>query len=89
MLLVLHDSLANALDQNIVLEALEMIALARREGKHLVFAKRHVLKSLRNCSELSKRTRQTRNPRFHLGLFTFNPFGVVLTILFYCTRAQF
>jgi hypothetical protein len=58
MLLVLHDSLAKALDQNTVLEALEMIALARREGKHLVFAKRDVLKSLLNCAELSKRTRQ-------------------------------
>ncbi len=58
MLLVLHDSLANALDLNTVLEALEMIALARREGKHLVFAKRDVLKSLLNCSALSKRTRQ-------------------------------
>jgi len=58
MLLVLHDSLANALDQDSVLEALEIIALARREGKHLVFAKRDVLKSLLNCSALPQRTHQ-------------------------------
>lgn len=57
MLLVLHDSLTKALDQEAVLEALEIIALARREGKHLVFAKRNILKSLTQCNALSQRTR--------------------------------
>lgn len=58
MLLVLTDSLKNALNQDVVLEALENIALGRREGKHLIFANYNTLESLKNCSSLSKRTRQ-------------------------------
>jgi hypothetical protein len=65
MLLVLDDSLKNALDQNVVLEALENIALGRREGKHLIFSNRKTLESFKNCSSLSTRTRQV-----YLKLYT-------------------
>jgi hypothetical protein len=54
MLLILEESLAKALNQDTILDALENIALGRREGKHLIFAKRRTLKSFINCPARSK-----------------------------------
>ena len=49
MLLFLDKSLKNALDQEVVLDALENIALGCREGRHLIFATRNTLESLQKC----------------------------------------
>jgi hypothetical protein len=62
MLLVLDDSLAEALKgtdellKKPVLVALENIALGRREGKHLIFAKPKTLLTFARCPDLCQST---------------------------------
>ena len=58
MLFVLDKSLADNLDQEPVRTALEYIALARREGKHLVFSDMKTMRILATSECLPARTRQ-------------------------------
>jgi hypothetical protein len=56
MLLILDESLINGIGSNSnVIEALELIAQARRLGKHIVFGNRKILSFLANCELLSRR----------------------------------
>ncbi|MEP0871143.1 hypothetical protein NDA01_15140 [Trichocoleus desertorum AS-A10] len=58
MLLVLDPSLISGINQNLnVVDALDLIADARRLGKHMVFGQREVIKFLVNCEQLSMRAR--------------------------------
>jgi len=43
---------------NEVLTTLELLALARREGKHAVIGNRETLKQLSECTQLSKLVRE-------------------------------
>jgi len=57
MLISIHSSVVdkgeeNTWDQDTVL-ALENLATARREGKHIVMANRKTLKKIAQCSRLS------------------------------------
>jgi hypothetical protein len=62
MLFVIDQSMAAACDasnpsSDVIVTALENIAIARRAGKHLVFARRDVLENLKSSSCLSKRAK--------------------------------
>lgn len=81
MLFVIDDSIAKALEKNSkpnddIVDAVEHIARTRREGKHLIFAKRETMMVLKKCPLLSDMARRvyskmyTRLPQKRIYLKT-------------------
>jgi|GEM_PF-1145448 len=65
MLIKIDSSVVNNEDQSLwvdeTVEALEILAIARREGKHSIIGDRKTLKKISECTRLSERARQTYN----------------------------
>jgi hypothetical protein len=69
MLILINSSVVDNGDENSwedeTVLALENLASARREGKHLVMAKREIFKKISRCSRLSQFARNTYNKLFN------------------------
>ncbi|MCP4105818.1 MAG: hypothetical protein GY749_09820 [Desulfobacteraceae bacterium] len=59
MFFVLDNSLAENLDDENVITALEYIALGRREGKHLIFSDMKTMKAFATCTSLTPKACRT------------------------------
>ena len=83
MLILIHSSVVDNGDENTwddeTVLALENLATARREGKHLVIAERETLKKIALCSRLSQIARNTYNKLYNQSTQQFHSYLSAVT----------